>query len=140
MNRNKPEQAMESISILKVLEASKEFKDVAIETSTRVNFHNDIINIQSVQHSDKDTSCIAFHEEELKNTGVNAETDTIDMVHYQTPRQTKDFGAQEIDFRLTDSKEMDHKYRSMFSTDKKENRYIYFYYCMPIIIIVLFFF
>lgn len=118
------DQNIEHIPTVHDNEISKEFKEVAIETSTGQRFNSGIINIESVKRSDKDTSwnLILQEEKAVLKAGVNAETDTVDMVQYQTPRHVKDFGTQEIDFRLTSSKEMDHKYRSIFSADKQDFR------------------
>lgn len=124
MREQNIDQKIENIPTINDHEISKEFKEVAIETSTGIRFDSEIINIQSAKHSDKDTSCNFYIQEEktVPKAGVNAETDTVDMVQYQTPRHVKDFGTQEIDFRLTSSKEMDHKYRSIFSADKQDYR------------------
>lgn len=50
------DQNIEHIPTVHDNEISKEFKEVAIETSTGQRFNSGIINIESVKRSDKDTS------------------------------------------------------------------------------------
>ena len=71
-----------------------------------------------LEQSDKDISC---HIAEKGPLLVNVETDTADLAGLLTPRtNNQDAKFQEIDFCLTSSKEIDHKYRSIFSQEKED--------------------
>ena len=96
-------------------------KDEAVETSIEEKPH--IVNkCNNIESEDKNTSWDILNSQ--KPTYINVETITSEI--YIQPEDNKwEDSEAEVDFRLTSSREMDSKFRSLFNTDnmqKQSNR------------------
>ena len=89
-------------------------KDKAVETS--IEEKPQIINIcnNKVESEDKDISWHILNNQ--KPVGINVETIT-NQIYIQLEDKKSNESDCEVDFRLTSSREMDTKFRSLFSTD-----------------------